>query len=164
MNKPLLKSKFQVLRFQVQKVRMCMDLDYVKKVLPLIQLETVPSSPTYLTGLMNLAGKSIPVIDLALRLGLKRNELYTLDNQILLCSDGTNEIGLIVDNVIGLANVSEEELQMRSDFDNSPFIAAVTLENELSLFLNMSEIIAISLTLEKSGFIFDKELYQFSES
>src|SRR5579871_1770841 len=99
------RPKLQVLHFLVSNVRMCIDLKYIKKVLPLVQLERIPGSPVYLVGLLNLAGKSIPVIDLAMRLGLHRHQAYTIDMPILICFDNEHEVGFIIDKVLGLATI-----------------------------------------------------------
>ncbi len=142
-----IKYKLQVLHFLLQNVRFCMDVQYIEKILPLVFLETVPNSPAYLAGLMNLTGKSIPVIDLAMRLGFTPNKPYRLTTPILLCTDGA-QAGLIIDEVLGLADVEEEIMQMREEFNNasSLFIAAIALDTGVSLLINMERILDFRLS------------------
>jgi purine-binding chemotaxis protein CheW len=139
--------KFWLLHFLTQNVRVCIELQYVEKVLQLMMLEPVPGGPDELAGLLNLAGKSIPVIDLALYLGLSRDKLYLLNTPILICSLDSHQIGIIVDDVLGLENVLNNDFQMRGEFDatNSPFSAVVTIENELSLLINVHCLMDVSL-------------------
>lgn len=147
-----LNTKLQILHFKLLHVRACMEIQYINKVLPLMQLEAIPMSPAYVAGLMNIAGKSIPVIDLAMMLGMKRRNSYSLDVPVLLCSQGTEEIALIVDSVHELATISEAEFQMREEFSHptSPFLATITIGNELSLLLDMKKIFEFCLSLHDS--------------
>lgn len=147
------KSKLQVLHFVLQKVRFCVDIQYLEKVLSLVLIEAIPNSPPYLVGLMNLAGQSIPIIDLAVRLGFNRREKYSLDTPILLCSEGNHRAGFIIDQIVELADVSPTSIQMNEEFEqpDSPFLAAIALETEVSLLVNMQHVLSYTLT-EKSSF------------
>lgn len=159
MNGLLPGNKFQVLHFLLGDVRFCMEIKYIEKISPLVLLEVVPNSPPFLAGLMNHAGKSIPVIDLAIRLGFKRNKSYSLDTPILLCSENSRETGLIIDQIIGLDHIEADAIQMRDDFNNedSLFLAAITLETEVALLINTSRVLNFSLAGEKKTLIKTKE-------
>ncbi len=147
-------TKLKLLQFLVQGVHLCMDFHYIERVLPLPLLEKVPAGPLYLAGLMNLRGQSIPVIDLALRLGLTRDLEYSLNTPILLCSDNSHQVGLIIDKIFGMIDVEEKSIQMHEEFvrNHSPFLGAVTLDAGVSLLINTSQILAFSLTGENKEF------------
>lgn len=157
------KTTLQVFHFFVKNISLCVDLKYVKKVLPLVSLEMIPGSPPYFAGLMNLAGKSVSVIDLSMRLGLTRKQSYSLDTPILLLADESQELGIIVDNILGLVEVSEEMLQTHHEFNkpDSPFLAVINLKNELSLFLDAKYVITSSLRLDNTVFTFDKAGFEY---
>ncbi|QLZ70677.1 chemotaxis protein CheW [Legionella sp. PC1000] len=146
----MLPKNLTVLHFLLYDIQVCMDLHYIEKILPLPMLEIVPSCPVYLVGLMNLKNKCIPVLDLAICTGLTRNEEYPLNIPILLCSDGTHQIGLIVDKVLELSNIDEKQIEIHEEFtrNNSPFLGAVTLETGVSLLLNINWVFALKLTQE----------------
>lgn len=125
-----------------------MDLNYIERVLPLPLLEKVPACPIYCAGLMNFKNKCIPVIDLALGIGLTREELYTLNIPVLLCSDGSHPLGLIVDKIIGLGEIDEEKIEIHEEFtgNESPFFGAITFAAGVSLLINLNWIFALKLT------------------
>jgi len=154
------KTKLQVLQFLSQNLRICVDIKYVDKVLPLVFLEAVPGGPLYLAGLMNLAGKSVPVIDLAMCFGLERKSPYSLDAPILLCSDNLHQAGIIVEKILGLSDIEENSIQMRSEFNKpeSPFIASITSKNKLSLLVNMPFILSVCLALEQANITVNNKL------
>lgn len=143
-------SSIKVLHFLLQDIRCCLDLQYVEKIFPLPLLEAIPGSPIYLAGLMNLHGKCIPVVDLRICAGLTRDETYPLSIPILLCSDGTHRLGLIVDRMIGLGEIDKNKIEIHEEFirSHSPFYGAVTINNGVSLLMDVASLFALKLTEE----------------
>lgn len=149
-NKSISQNKVTLLHCIVNKTKICIELQFIKKSLPLVQLQFMPNSPSYTVGLMNLAGVNIPVIDLGSRLNLPRTQRYTLDTPILLCSDGIHHTGFIVDKILGLNEINKDELQRQGYKSTSLFIAAAPLGNEISLLLNIEHLLVIDLNTETS--------------
>lgn len=138
---------FTVLHLIVQSTHAIIELNYVERVLPLSQIEAIPGSPAYLVGIMNLSGKSVPIIDLSIRLGIPRTKAYTLNTPLVLCTSNASQMGILVDEVVGLVNVDISELQQQADFTehNSPFYATLPIQSELTLCLNIQHIMDINL-------------------
>jgi len=159
-------ASLQVMQFQIHDVNVCIDLQYIKKVLPLPLLETVPASQSYLVGLMNFSGKSIPVIDLAWRLELIREVPYSIDTPILLCTDGKQEVGLIVDKILGLASVDASCIQVQNEFttSESPFLATILLESKLTLLLDINYVFDLNYSLEKAKSDFNEHVVDITKA
>lgn len=140
----------RVLHFLLEDTRLCIDLQYLDKILPLVLLEPVPNSPAYVTGLLNLAGKTIPVIDLAIRLGMQRSTPYSVDVPILLCSYQTYQACFVVDHILEMEQVDPMSLQMHDDFDNpdSFFCGAIAANENMSLLIDISRILPIEINNE----------------
>src|SRR5690349_17517994 len=100
-------TKSNMLRFRIQEVRLCLDLADIKKIFLLPRLQKVPNSAIYVAGLINIAGMSVPVIDLALRLKLERTQPYNLETSIVLCQTEKQEMGLIVDQIIDIKPIEK---------------------------------------------------------
>lgn len=141
-------KKLMVIRFIAQGVYMCIPIENITKALPILALEKIPSAPNYIAGLMNLEGRNIPVIDAALRAGINRTENYTVKMSILLCNLNGEPFGLIVDEVIGLAEINKSEIQMNKEFEqhNSPFAGSIVFEDVSNLLLNIHFFYKINLT------------------
>ncbi|MFT4059731.1 MAG: chemotaxis protein CheW [Legionella sp.] len=137
-----------MLHFLVQDIHCCLKLCHMEKILPLMLLEPIPGNPVYFAGLMNFKNKCIPVIDLRLAIGLIREQEYPLNIPLLLCSYNHYQRALIVDNVIGLEEIEEQQIEMHDEFikDSSPFCGAITLEAGVSLLLNTAWVFALKLT------------------
>lgn len=135
---PCLKTS-TVLSCLVNNTHICIDLGFVRKNLPLPQLEHLPNSPPYLIGLMNYRGKSVPVVDMGRRLGLERHSPYTLDTPVLLCGDGQHHIGFVVDKIYGLFEIGPKNIQKEAPSQTrANFLATITIDGILSLLVNMS--------------------------
>ncbi len=147
-------SSIQLINFIVNEVRMCAYLKNVKKVLPLVALENVPGGPPYLAGLMNMKGKIIPVIDLAIRSGMARQKKLTIEMPVLLCETETNEVAMIVDSIIGLSDFDKKSLQMNKEFDqsHSPFLGAITQDTDSSLLINIDYLLQTDLINNQDGY------------
>ena len=111
-------EKLQALQFSVQQNNCCLELKHVEKVVLLPALQMIPGSPNFVAGLMNVHGISVIVIDLALRLGLNRTHHYSLDMPVLLCREGENLFGMIVDHITGLKEISLEILNPFANKNN----------------------------------------------
>ncbi len=113
----------------------------INRMLPITQ---VPNSPYFVSGVINLRGKVIPVINLRNKLGMERKEEDKATRIIVLeLEDKT--IGFIVDSVKEVIripeNITEAPPEMTSS-GNSEFIKSVAkLDDRLLILLDMNKII-----------------------
>ena len=149
----------EVLHFRVSNMQLCVPLDYVSKVLPLMTLQPVPGAQPYLRGLLNLHGVSIPVIDLAARLGHKIEQSYTLDTPILLCSSGGRRAGLIISEVQDVRSIDNRERQITDLLSEGhlPFKAVFNSHYGLSLMLDINKVLDMSMLDDGTELYVDPE-------
>lgn len=138
----------EVLHFRVSGMQLCVPLDYVYKVMPIMSLQPVPGAPPYLVGLMNLHGASVPVMDLAMRLGHKNAQKYTLDTPILLCTSGVRRVGLIISEVCDVGSIENQDRQMANLLKDGdlPFLAVFNTQDGLSLMLDIQRVLDLGMT------------------
>lgn len=86
----------------------------IKEIIGMMPITTVPQTPEFVKGVINLRGKVIPVIDLRVRFGLKAID-YTERTCIIVVeiegSSGTVQIGIVVDAVSEVLNINEDEVE-----------------------------------------------------
>lgn len=152
MDTPKALEKLEFIHFLTEHVHMCFDIQYLEKIVQLVELRQLPGGPGYLAGLMNLEGRSIPIIDLALRLGLPRTKKYSLNTPIILCHNKTQNVGIIVDKILGLTSIDKNTFQLEPSFSDpaSPFSAVTTIGNKLALVLNIHQLLAIQFMAERN--------------
>jgi chemotaxis-related protein WspB len=53
-----------LLLFEIGKGHYALDINQIIEIVPLVKLKKIPTSPVYVSGLMNYRGEGIPVVDL----------------------------------------------------------------------------------------------------
>jgi len=95
--------------FRVGEEEFAVDIMNVQEIVRLQRVTAIPQAPPYVTGVVNLRGNVLPVIDLRARLGL---ELRSYDDATRVVVVKLNEslTGLIVDSVCEVLTVTEEDI------------------------------------------------------
>lgn len=101
------------LTFKLGEEGFAIDLVHVVEIVPVAKLTPIPHAKNYAKGVMNLRGKVIPVLDLRMRLEMpERAYDERTCVMILACED--DEIGLVVDRVIGVMTFTRDRLEALS--------------------------------------------------
>ena len=91
----------------------------VREIMGLQEITAVPQTPLHIKGVINLRGKVVPVIDLRLKFGLDAAE-YTQRTCIIVtqiqCESGSVLIGIVVDGVSEVLNLTGAEIEDSPDF------------------------------------------------
>ena len=87
-----------------------MDILKVQEINKLMEMTKVPQAPSYVTGILNLRGQIVTVIDLGKKLGLENKELNESARNIIVNSD--NEyIGLLVSRISDVIEADWEKVE-----------------------------------------------------
>jgi len=142
------RDSFKLLTIKVSNVLACIDLTHVERTFSLVEVKAMPGSAPYVAGILNYAGSSLPVIDLAIRLGLPSSS-YHLDTPIMVCTLEEKSIGVIVQDIVGVESVDIQEFQLADELSGfgSAFTASIHTEPGLALLLNVSWLIHSDLYL-----------------
>lgn len=87
----------------------------VKEIIGVMNITSVPQTPKYVKGVINLRGKVIPVIDLRLKFGMDAMEYN--DRTCIIVVDIAGKIGkktvmgIVVDSVSEVLNIKGEEIE-----------------------------------------------------
>lgn len=105
----------QFLIFHLDKDRYAMPTAGLARVLPLMELKSLPQAPSFVAGLMNLHGQSVPVIDLC-ALACGRRHAARFDTRILLIGYArrgaqARPLGLIAEKVEGIVSFDPSQLR-----------------------------------------------------
>ncbi len=91
----------------------------IREIIGMMSITTVPQTPEFVKGVVNLRGKVIPVIDLRLRFGME-----TVDYDERTCiivveieaARGSVTIGVVVDSVSEVLNIVAEDIEDTPSF------------------------------------------------
>ena len=70
------------------------------------QMTSVPQSPDWFEGIVNLRGTILPVVELRVRVGMERLHDVNLRQALVLCS-GQSQTGFIVDQIVDVITLPE---------------------------------------------------------
>jgi purine-binding chemotaxis protein CheW len=87
----------------------------VREIIGLMDITTVPQTPYYMKGVINLRGKVIPIIDLRLKFSMQEEE-YTQETCVIVVEVNDTSIGIIVDSVSEVSDISSGEIEEAPSF------------------------------------------------
>jgi purine-binding chemotaxis protein CheW len=135
-----------IVLFSLEEPRYALYLSAVERVIRSVEITPLPKTPEIVSGIINLEGEIIPVIDIRRLFHLPSREI-NLEDQFIIARTSKRHVVLAVDSVI---SVSELSLYRVSDAkDTLPFadyLSGVTifenniiLINDLETFLSLDE-------------------------
>jgi purine-binding chemotaxis protein CheW len=134
----------QYLTFALGQEEYGIDILKIQEIKGYTRSTPVPNTPAYIKGVMNLRGTIIPVVDLRTKLALRETE-YNSFTVIIVVTVGTKVMGLIVDSVSDVLNISKSDIQVPPEFDSSMdvrFIDGIAKPGEkIVMLLNIDRIL-----------------------
>ena len=120
----------------------------VKEIIGMMPITTVPQTPAFVKGVINLRGKVIPVVDLRLKFGMSATE-YTERTCIIvveiLGETGTLQIGNVVDAVSEVLNIRGEDVEETPSFgstlNTSYILGMAKIEGGVKILLDIDQVL-----------------------
>ncbi|MBF0377920.1 MAG: purine-binding chemotaxis protein CheW [Desulfamplus sp.] len=120
----------------------------VKEIIGMMPITSVPRTPNFVKGVINLRGKVIPVIDLRLRFSIPESE-YTERTCIIVveitASYGEMVIGIVVDSVSEVLNIKGENIEDSPSFgtslDSEYILGMAKLEGGVKILLDIDKVL-----------------------
>jgi len=121
----------------------------IKEIIGMLPITSVPQTPEFVKGVINLRGKVIPVIDLRLRFGMGEID-YTERTCIIVVETtgqaGTVLIGIVVDSVSEVLNIKAEDIEDTPTFGtrlNTDYILGMAkMEGGVKILLNIDKVLS----------------------
>jgi purine-binding chemotaxis protein CheW len=122
MNHTLSAPRTQFLSFVLAGEEYAVDILRVKEIIEYDSLTRVPAMPPAVRGVINLRGRVVPVVDLALRFGLPESSI-TPRSCIVMLEIGTGDtasvMGIITDAVSEVLDLTTDQIQPPPTFGTS---------------------------------------------
>jgi purine-binding chemotaxis protein CheW len=122
----------------------------VREIINLVSITVIPQMPDYIKGVINLRGKIIPVIDLRLKFGQTEGVLSErsciIVVQVNIGKVSPLHMGLIVDGVEEVANISPADIEETPDFgtvvDTAYILGMAKVKGEVKALLDIDRVVA----------------------
>ena len=121
--------------------RLCAcELDAIREIVPYRQATRLPGAPPFVTGLINLRGSILTVMDLGLRLGT--TPIDPVKGSIVLAEAGSRVIGLGVDELRDVQRVPRTQIEPAEGEIGSGLVSGVLQVGEdVAMLLDVRAII-----------------------
>jgi purine-binding chemotaxis protein CheW len=121
----------------------------VKEIIGMMPITSVPKTPQFVKGVINLRGKVIPVIDLRVKFDMGESD-YTERTCIIVVEIDTEDetvlIGIVVDSVSEVLNIQEDEIEDTPAFgtqlDVDYILGIAKTEGGVKILLNIDRVLS----------------------
>ena len=136
----------QIVVFQLHNQRYALDLEVVERLVRIVEITSIPKAPDIVLGMIDVAGRVIPVVDVRRRFGLPADGT-TLSEQIIIARTSKRSVGLVVESTLGILEVSaldlmsSEEILPRLEYIKGvvKLRDGIVLIHDLESFLSLEE-------------------------
>ena len=104
----------KVVAFRIGAQEFCVDIMSVREIRCWTPTTTLPHTPNFVRGVINLRGFVLPIIDLASRFGFPPTE-PTAQHVIIVTQIANRTVGLLVDAVSDILTVTDDLVQPTPD-------------------------------------------------
>ena len=121
----------------------------IKEIIGMLPITSVPQTPDFVKGVINLRGKVIPVMDLRLRFGMMSID-YTERTCIIVVEiagqTGTILVGIVVDAVSEVLNIKGADIEKTPSFGtklNTEYILGMAkMEGGVKILLDIDQVLS----------------------
>lgn len=144
------KNIIELATFYVGDALCGMDILKVQEINKLMEMTQVPQAPNYVTGILNLRGQIVTIVDLGKKLGLGKTD-YGNDPRNIIVNAPGEHIGLLVRQISDVVMANPDRIESApanmSGIQGNFFTGVYKTEHKLIGILNVEEV----LSFEKEG-------------
>lgn len=141
-------SEEKYLTFKLADEEYGLEILKVREIIGMMDVTTVPKTPEYVRGVVNLRGKVIPVIDLRKKFNMAETE-DTVQTCIIVVAveqgEDNVEIGVLVDSVSEVLDIPDRDIEappaFGDDFDSDFILGMAKAEESVKILLNINKVL-----------------------
>ena len=153
-NQSLAGKEGKYLTFTLAHQEYGLEIMKVKEIIGTMEVTTVPQTPGYVEGVINLRGKIIPVINLRLKFGMEF--LEHTDRTCIIVTEihgktgaplaaGYIPMGMVVDSVSEVLNIKGEEMEITPNFgvklDTEYIMGMAKVKGKVIILLDINQVL-----------------------
>ena len=135
----------QFLTFTLNNEEYGIEILKVREIIGVMDITTVPQTPEFMKGVINLRGTVIPVVDLRLKFSMPEEE-YTQETCVIVVEANNSQVGIIVDSVSEVLNIQNGEIEETPSFGqgiDTDFIMGLgKVKERIIILLNIEQILS----------------------
>jgi len=99
----------EVLAFLLAHETYAIETRFIREVYPLTELTPLPCTPDYISGIINIRGQILTIIDMKKFFDLPEKGITNL-NRVIVVQEEDIALGILADEIIGIRNIPEKGL------------------------------------------------------
>ncbi len=104
-------ARVDALEFRIGAEKFAVETAFVREVYPLKEITSLPGTPDFILGAMNVRGQVVAVNDLGKWFGLPESE-RTARSKVIILRDGEMECGFLADDILGTRSITQNEMEV----------------------------------------------------
>jgi purine-binding chemotaxis protein CheW len=141
----------KVVIFKIENEEYAADIMQIEKILDYTVPVKIPETPSFIKGIIKYQDKMLPIIDLKTKMHLSLNSLNN-DSKIIVVKNGNKYIGLIVDLVLEVIDISNDNIEETPEIIrcilNKYVNGIVKLNDRIIILLDTDKIVSIEEMIE----------------
>lgn len=137
----------KLVRFQLGEEHFAFSVDSVTGIIRWREVTPLPTQTQHLLGLANLRGRTLPISDLRIRLGIASTKPAE-QGFIIVTENEHGSVGFLVDDVAEVITITENDIQQSVSESNSAMSSMVSglinLDNTLISIVDMNSLVGVS--------------------
>ena len=121
----------------------------IREIIRMQKITPVPQMPVFVKGVINLRGRVIPIVDLRVKFGLKAEfteRTCIVVVQVKLPTEQVVQMGLIVDSVEEVVNLSDTDIEPTPEFgakiDTSYLLGMAKVKGQVKTLLDIDRVVS----------------------
>ena len=130
----------QILIFRLKDYHFGILTEDVSEIMKKNDFKSIPNSPEWVEGLINLRGEVLTLVNMYSLLKMDDFNLDDCYNNTVIVNLDENSIALMVDEIIGVTDINENDLQSASENDNSFVGSLITIDDRIINVLELKSL------------------------
>lgn len=134
----------QILTITLDEMSCALPLESVIRVVRALLVTSLPKAPEIISGIVNIQGEVIPVINIRKRFKLDERETKESD-RLIIADTGKRKIALFVDSIGGIVKLTEKQyVDSAESMPYADYIRGVAkINNDISLIYDLEEFLSL---------------------
>ncbi len=128
----------QYVTFRLEQERYALEVCLVEEIQPVKKMTSIPCTPGFILGAVNIRGRILPVVDIKSFFGLSPSELKP-SSKIMVVATGEIHVGVLADQVEEVLDIALDDIKAQIETlsgSSEEFIVGIT--EEAVIILNLA--------------------------
>lgn len=147
------------LTFTLSEEEYGLEILKIKEIIGMMDITSVPQTPEFVKGVINLRGKVIPVVDLRLKFGMESKEYDArtciIVVEVMAGENRSLQMGIVVDSVSEVVNLKGEHIEPAPEFgaslDTQYILGMAKVESTVIILLDINRVLGAEETKALMG-------------